>query len=159
MNEFHNSNRPVPHIPWGLIIVGFIFFWPVGLGLLVYKLATENSNKQQRPNWEEALDDFADDVHVIGDNFKEDFQREFSRTRDAARQNRTSSQPYQRSYSGAASQQEQKTRKKPAKIKDGKLMTALGAVVGVGGLAACLNALAFWLPYYPLYALQDAMAP
>ncbi len=170
MNDFRNSNRQPPHIPWGLIIVGFVFFWPVGLGLLVYKLFTENSSKEQRPNWEEALDDFADDVHVIGDNFKEDFQREFSRTRDAARQGRSSTQrqtfsfqqetsSYQRSYGGTDAQQGQKARKKPAKIKDGKLLTALGAVLGVGGLAACLNELVFWLPYYPLYALQDAMAP
>ncbi|MCD7928684.1 MAG: 5-bromo-4-chloroindolyl phosphate hydrolysis family protein, partial [Clostridiales bacterium] len=113
-----------------------------------------------RPNWEEALDDFADDVHVIGDNFKEDFQREFNRTRDAARQStpfgQRQSGSYQRSYTGKTSQQNQKSQKKPAKIKDGKLMTALGAVLGVGGLAAFLNALAFWLPNYPLYALRDA---
>ncbi|MCD8147867.1 MAG: 5-bromo-4-chloroindolyl phosphate hydrolysis family protein [Clostridiales bacterium] len=162
MNDFHNNNRQPPHIPWGIIVVGFVFFWPVGLGLLIYKIATENSAKSERPNWEEALDDFADDVHVIGDNFKEDFQREFSRTRDAARQSNPFGQrqsgSYQRSYApGEARKQE--SQKKPAKIKDGKLMTALGAIVGLGGLTACLNELAFWLPYYPLYALQDAMAP
>ncbi|MCD8189552.1 MAG: 5-bromo-4-chloroindolyl phosphate hydrolysis family protein [Clostridiales bacterium] len=161
MNDYHN-NKP-PHIPWGLIIAGFIVFWPVGLGLLVYKLATESSNKQQRPNWEEALDDFADDVHVIGDNFKEDFQREFSRTRAFTRQSRFSnprtSSSYQRNYTGTESRQSRKSQKKPAKIKDGKLLTALGAILGVGGLIASLNSLIFWLPYYPLYALQDAMAP
>ncbi|MCD7830329.1 MAG: 5-bromo-4-chloroindolyl phosphate hydrolysis family protein [Clostridiales bacterium] len=167
----NSRNNPSPHIPWGLIIVGFIAFWPVGLGLLVYKIVTENNaTRERRPNWEEQLDDFADDVHVIGNNFKEDFQREFSRTRDAARQSRSSTQrtsfsfqretsSYQRSYGGTEPRQSQKSQKKSAKIKDGKLMTALGAVLGLGGLAACLNELAFWLPYYPLYALKDAMAP
>ncbi|MCC8075802.1 MAG: 5-bromo-4-chloroindolyl phosphate hydrolysis family protein [Clostridiales bacterium] len=170
MNDFRNSNHKPLHIPWGLIIVSFMFVWPVGVGLLIYKIVTEESANKQRPNWEEALDDFADDVHVIGDNFKEDFQREFSRTRDAARQSRASAQrtsfsfqretsSYQRSYGGTDNQQGQKAQKKPAKIKDGKLLTALGAILGVGGLAACLNELVFWLPSYPLYALQDAMAP
>ncbi len=164
MNDFRNSNHKPLHIPWGIIVVGFVITPPLGLGLLVYKLVTEGDTNKQRPNWEEALDDFADDVHVIGDNFKEDFQREFNRTRDAARQSRSSgtrqSSSYERNYTpGGTQQREQTNREKPAKIKDGKLMTALGAIVGVGGLAACLNALAFWLPYYPLYALQDAMAP
>ncbi|MCD7757688.1 MAG: DUF2852 domain-containing protein [Clostridiales bacterium] len=52
MNDFRNSNHKPLHIPWGLIIVSFMFVWPVGVGLLIYKIVTEESANKQRPNWE-----------------------------------------------------------------------------------------------------------
>lgn len=171
MSNRQNQNRNSPDISWVAIIIAFAVFWPVGLGLLIYKLGKEGQSQQDRQKWSEALNDFKDDVNVIKDNFKEDFQREFNRSRGTEQQYQYRSNY---DYSGSVQdtdevtstkkkkkkdRQATKSRRNFPKIKDGRLFTLLGAIVAlIFGIGAVDEAL-FWLPNYPLMALQNAIAP
>lgn len=199
MNDSQKKNHHSSEIPWFVIIVAFALFWPVGLGLLIYKLGQEGQSSENRQKWSDALLDFKDDVNVITNSFKEDFQREFNRSREAGEKHRyrpvygyrwpddrettaeeqskkgkkkkkkKDDSEYSRAYRSAEyedMEQSEKKKKKAqtlknrlAKIKDGKLFTVLGAIITlIFGIGAIDEAF-FWLPNYPILALQNAIAP
>lgn len=170
MDNRQNQNRNSPEISWFLIIIAFAVFWPVGLGLLIYKLGMEGQSQENQQKWSNALNHFKDDVNTVKDNFKEDFQREFQRSREAGQQYN-----YRPAYEGQASDSKQaaaetsKTKKKASKnasskkrlpkIKDGRLFTLLGAIFTVAfGIGTIYEAVSS-LSSSPLVALQNAIIP
>jgi hypothetical protein len=171
MDNSQRNNRNSSNIPWFAVIIGFIVFWPVGLGLLIFKLGQEGQSDESKQKWSDTLEDFKDDMGVIKDNFKEDFQREFQQSRERMKQGNytyTTTTTYQANYRSTdgknvtqqkRTQRQTKKQGKPVKIKNGKLSSIVGICMALGFSLGFIDEMTIWLPNYPMMALQEAFVP
>ncbi|HIS52030.1 MAG TPA: 5-bromo-4-chloroindolyl phosphate hydrolysis family protein [Candidatus Onthomonas avicola] len=135
MNYQRNN---LPSVPWWVIILGFLFFAPAGVVLLIYKLIQDSQPKNT--GWYTQQTQQAQQAQQSG-QAAQSARPQTSRTRHTGK-----------IYTPK--------RKFPyVRLKSGKAQTVLGALFAVIFGFAAVTTVLDWLPNYPWYALQDAMSP
>ncbi len=139
MNYQRNN---LPSVPWWVIILGFLFFPPAGVVLLIYKLIQDSHPKHT--GW-----------------YTQQTQQARQQTGQAQQPCQTvQNAPPPASRARHTGKVYTPQRKFPyVRLKSGKALTVLGAFFAVTFGFAAVTAGLDWLPNYPWYALQDAMAP
>ena len=150
MSDYNRNSSNSSFDPsWWLIVVAFAIFWPVGVGLLIYKLAQTNQGKSVQRNLQSALDGHQHAYHPPQ-------QRQ---AMQATGRSSSTTRP------GAAGQKQAGEQKKdnqtappsiPKKIKDGKAMTIWGAVLTILFGSVTVDTLLSFLPGSPWMALQES---
>ena len=172
----NNNQRPHSDISWPLVIIAFAVFWPVGAFLLFSKLKEESANQ----DWQNALDEVKREARHV----RQEFQKDFSDLEQQARRyaepghshyyqsttktttTRTTTTTTAHRYSQHSTTQRMgetpnytAAPKKKSKIKGGKALMIAGACIAALFGIGALDEMMFWLPNYPLEALQNALVP
>ena len=60
MSDYNRNNNNNSFDPsWLFIIIAFAVFWPVGVGLLIYKLSQSDKVREAKRDWLSSLDEMA----------------------------------------------------------------------------------------------------
>ena len=155
----YNSNSNSSFDPsWWLIVIAFAIFWPVGVGLLLYKLTRSDQVRSAQRKWMDALD------QTGSQGYRPPQERSVA---GLNRRSSSSSRPTVGGQPQAAQQQPAPSQQKPGgasrkpgpgKIKDGKGFTIAGTIMTI--LFGIVTAQTFVEAMPALWvALQSAIIP
>ena len=67
MSDYNRNNNNNSFDPsWLFIIIAFAVFWPVGVGLLIYKLSQSDKVREAKRDWLSSLDEMAQPPRTAG---------------------------------------------------------------------------------------------
>ena len=158
MSDYNRNNNNNSFDPsWLFIIIAFAVFWPVGVGLLIYKLSQSDKVREAKRDWLSSLDEMAQ-RHPGQQAYRppEQAQAAASKTppRQAQQTRRASSTTRSGAAKGAAS-----GRRSPSRIASGTWQTVLGAILAIlFGIGACQSFFT-WMPGDLWFAIREAVVP
>lgn len=160
----HNNNSFNPS--WFIIILAFAIFWPVGVGLLIYKISQSTKTRGFSNQWLNNLED-------LGHRYSNQTGYQSSETRQQQRaEKHAARQEYRRERAATRSSSTTRPdrtdradrtgradRKSPSSLRSGNFWSVLGGIVALCcGIATC-QAFFTWMPGSLWLAMRDSIVP
>lgn len=158
----HHNNAPFDP-SWFMIILAFAIFWPVGVGLLIYKISQSTKARAVPNQWLNALEDLGH-RHADQSGYRSPESRQQQRAeRQAARQEYRRDRAAARSSSTTRPDRTGHTgrsdRKSPFSLRSGNFWTVLGGILAICcGITTCQSFFA-WMPGSLGLAIRSAIVP
>lgn len=178
MSDYHKNHNNDDHssISWIWVIIAFACFWPVGIGLLLYKLSQDAKFQDKKKDWINALDGLSQ-RHEGTDSQTQAAQRqaqgqaqryESTDSKSQAAQRQAQRQTQRQAQAATAkkwqpqatkSGQSRSDRRSPASLKGGTALSIVGASIAL--LFGMITGTTFleWMPGNLWWALQDCFVP